>query len=60
MDRVLPLVDEISARQIAAFRRNCADFKIPFYDFDSKEQGIVHVIPTRARIDTSRNDHRMW
>jgi len=43
-DRSLPLVDEIAARQIAALRRNCADFKIPFYDLDSKEQGIVHVI----------------
>ncbi|MGI9166775.1 MAG: 3-isopropylmalate dehydratase large subunit [Pyrinomonadaceae bacterium] len=43
-DRSLPLVDEIAARQIAALRRNCAEFKIPFYDLDSKEQGIVHVI----------------
>jgi 3-isopropylmalate/(R)-2-methylmalate dehydratase large subunit len=43
-DRSLPLVDEIAARQIAALRRNCADFKISFYDLDSKEQGIVHVI----------------
>src|SRR6266536_196123 len=43
-DRSLPLVDEIAARQIAALRSNCAEFKIPFYDLDSKEQGIVHVI----------------
>src|SRR6185369_14414951 len=28
-DRSLPLVDEIAARQIAALRRNCADFNIP-------------------------------
>src|SRR6266496_3792482 len=40
-DRSLPITDEIAARQIAALRRNCADFKIPFYDLDSAEQGIV-------------------
>ncbi|MBA3515387.1 MAG: 3-isopropylmalate dehydratase large subunit [Pyrinomonadaceae bacterium] len=43
-DRSLPITDEIAARQIAALRRNCADFIIPFYDLDSAEQGIVHVI----------------
>jgi len=43
-DRSLPITDEIAARQIAALRRNCADFNIPFYDLDSAEQGIVHVI----------------
>src|SRR3984893_12511205 len=43
-DRSLPITDEIAARQIAALRRNCTDFKIPFYDLDSAEQGIVHVI----------------
>ncbi|MGI9066445.1 MAG: 3-isopropylmalate dehydratase large subunit [Pyrinomonadaceae bacterium] len=43
-DRSLPITDEIAARQIAALRRNCADFNILFYDLDSAEQGIVHVI----------------
>src|SRR3984893_958865 len=43
-DRGLPITDEIAARQIAALRRNCAEFNIPFYDLDSREQGIVHVI----------------
>src|SRR5256714_4640450 len=43
-DRSLPITDEIAARQIATLRRNCADFNIPFYDLDSAEQGIVHVI----------------
>ena len=43
-DRSLPITDEIAARQIAALRRNCADYSIPFYDLDSAEQGIVHVI----------------
>src|SRR6478609_7472129 len=33
-DRSLPIADEIAARQIAALRRNCADFNIPFYDLD--------------------------
>src|SRR3989442_2859461 len=43
-DRGLPITDEIAARQIAALRRNCAEFNIAFYDLDSREQGIVHVI----------------
>src|SRR6266545_1949982 len=43
-NRSLPITDEIAARQIAALRRNCAEFNIPFYDLDSAEQGIVHVI----------------
>ena len=43
-DRKLPLLDEIAAQQIAALRRNCAEFNISFYDLDSREQGIVHVI----------------
>src|SRR6266566_4844905 len=43
-DRSLPIKDEIAAQQIAALRRNCAEFKISFYDLDSREQGIVHVI----------------
>ncbi len=43
-DRSLPITDEIAARQIEALRRNCADFNVPFYDLDSAEQGIVHVI----------------
>src|SRR6476620_10182312 len=43
-DRRLPLLDEVAAQQIAALRRNCADFNISFYDLDSREQGIVHVI----------------
>ncbi|HJU55449.1 MAG TPA: 3-isopropylmalate dehydratase large subunit [Pyrinomonadaceae bacterium] len=42
--RNLPIADEIAARQISALRRNCAEFNIPFYDLDSAEQGIVHVI----------------
>src|SRR5215212_5190949 len=43
-ERGLPIADEIAARQIAALRRNCAEFDVPFYDLDSAEQGIVHVI----------------
>src|SRR5215210_2516244 len=42
--RGLPITDPIAARQIEALRRNCAEFDIAFYDLDSPEQGIVHVI----------------
>src|SRR5919204_730358 len=36
--------DPISAQQIAALRRNCEEFGIRFFDINSAEQGIVHVI----------------
>src|SRR5437763_4111160 len=36
--------DPISAQQIAALRRNCAESGIRLFDIDSAEQGIVHVI----------------
>src|SRR5437868_1518559 len=36
--------DPISAQQIAALRRNCAEFGIRLFDIDSADQGIVHVI----------------
>ncbi|HEX8136980.1 MAG TPA: 3-isopropylmalate dehydratase large subunit [Pyrinomonadaceae bacterium] len=42
--RNLPITDPVAARQIEALRRNCAEFGIPFFDLDSAEQGIVHVI----------------
>ncbi len=43
-DRTLPIADPIAAKQIETLRRNCREFGITFYDIDSAEQGIVHVI----------------
>lgn len=43
-DRSLPITDRIAAQQIETLRRNCHEFSINFYDIDSAEQGIVHVI----------------
>ena len=43
-DRRLPIQDSESAAQLAALRRNCADFGIEYLEVDSPEQGIVHVI----------------
>jgi 3-isopropylmalate/(R)-2-methylmalate dehydratase large subunit len=43
-DRSVPIADPIAAKQIETLRRNCAEFGITFYDIDSREQGIVHVI----------------
>src|SRR5580658_10011077 len=40
----LNILDQIAATQIAALRKNCADFGVELYDVDSREQGIVHVI----------------
>src|SRR5271165_4440868 len=42
--RGLPITDAIAARQIEALQKNCRDFAIPFFDMDSPDQGIVHVI----------------
>jgi 3-isopropylmalate/(R)-2-methylmalate dehydratase large subunit len=38
------IADPIAAQQIETLRRNCRDFGVRFYDIDSSEQGIVHVI----------------
>jgi 3-isopropylmalate/(R)-2-methylmalate dehydratase large subunit len=38
------IADPIAARQIETLRRNCRDFGVQFFDIDSAEQGIVHVI----------------
>ncbi len=43
-DRSLPIVDQISARQIQVLEKNCKDFGIPLFDISSPNQGIVHVI----------------
>ena len=43
-NRSLPIVDQISQRQMAALAQNCADFGVTLYDIHSKRQGIVHVI----------------
>ncbi len=40
----LVIRDPIAAAQIAALRRNCAEFGITLFDIDSDKQGIVHVI----------------
>src|SRR5712664_761354 len=39
-----PLPDPIAALQIQALQKNCLEFGIPFFDMDSADQGIVHVI----------------
>jgi len=43
-DRSLPIVDEVSARQVAQLEKNCAEFGIPCHSLSSDCQGIVHVI----------------
>jgi len=40
----LPITDPIAAKQIEALQKNCREFGVPFFDMDSAEQGIVHVI----------------
>ncbi|MEE2975162.1 MAG: 3-isopropylmalate dehydratase large subunit [Thermodesulfobacteriota bacterium] len=50
MDHNVPTInrntieDEISAKQIDALRKNCAEFDVELFDLSSPYQGIVHVI----------------
>jgi 3-isopropylmalate/(R)-2-methylmalate dehydratase large subunit len=43
-DRSLPIRDPIAKRQIETLGKNCKDFGITFFDLESPNQGIVHVI----------------
>lgn len=36
--------DAVAAKQVSVLEKNCADFGIPVYGFDSPGRGIVHVI----------------
>jgi 3-isopropylmalate/(R)-2-methylmalate dehydratase large subunit len=38
------ITDPIAAQQVETLRRNCAEFRVTFFDMNSREQGIVHVI----------------
>ena len=42
--RGTPITDTIALLQIKALQKNCKEFGIPFFDMDSPDQGIVHVI----------------
>ena len=43
-DRSLPIVDQISAKQIQVLEKNCKEFGIQLFDIHNPNQGIVHVI----------------
>jgi len=43
-DRSLPILDQISAKQIDTLRQNCHEFGVELYDLNDARQGIVHVI----------------
>ena len=40
----LVIADQISAKQVNALRKNCAEFGIEFFDVQDASQGIVHMI----------------
>ncbi len=42
--RSLPIVDQISKKQMETLSQNCEEFGITLYDIHSRRQGIVHVI----------------
>ena len=43
-DRTLPIIDDVSRKQVDTLESNCREFGITLYDLDSPHQGIVHVI----------------
>src|SRR5436305_9207938 len=63
-----PVADQVSARQMEALARNCAEFGIRLYPMGDPGQGIVHVIGpqlgltqpglTIARADRHPSTHR--
>jgi 3-isopropylmalate/(R)-2-methylmalate dehydratase large subunit len=40
----LNLVDEVAAQQVRQLGVNCQEFRVPVYDLESPERGIVHVV----------------
>jgi len=40
----LVIADQVSAAQVNALRKNCAEFGIEFFDVQDSSQGIVHMI----------------
>jgi 3-isopropylmalate/(R)-2-methylmalate dehydratase large subunit len=42
--RNLPIVDQVAAAQVAQLEKNATEFGIPYFGFQSLNQGIVHVI----------------
>ncbi|MBF0512037.1 MAG: 3-isopropylmalate dehydratase large subunit [Candidatus Omnitrophica bacterium] len=42
--RDMARVDAVSAKQMTTLSKNCQEFGVKVYDFDDKDQGIVHVI----------------
>ncbi len=42
--RSLPIVDQISRKQMDTLAANCQEFGVTLYDLHSRRQGIVHVI----------------
>jgi 3-isopropylmalate/(R)-2-methylmalate dehydratase large subunit len=44
LDRARPFADLMAEQMMSAVERNCRAFGIPFFDLQSVDQGIVHVI----------------
>ncbi len=40
----LVIADQVSAAQVNALRKNCAEFGVEFFDVQDRSQGIVHMI----------------
>jgi 3-isopropylmalate/(R)-2-methylmalate dehydratase large subunit len=44
VDTTLPIADAVSRTQVETLRKNCAEFGVPLYPMNHREQGIVHII----------------
>ncbi|WP_250292426.1 MULTISPECIES: 3-isopropylmalate dehydratase large subunit [unclassified Frankia] len=44
VDTLLPIADPVSAAQVEALRKNCADFGVRLHPMNDPGQGIVHVV----------------
>jgi len=44
VDRLLPIADPTSSKQVETLRENCREFGIKIYDLHDIKQGIVHII----------------
>jgi 3-isopropylmalate/(R)-2-methylmalate dehydratase large subunit len=43
-DRSLPIIDQISAKQMDTLQKNCDDFGVTVFNIHDPRQGIVHII----------------
>lgn len=51
-DRSLPIADQLSRQQVKTLIDNCEEFRIPVYDLEHPDNGIVHIIGPELGLTT--------